>query len=194
MRALAAANQKTAREPVMALELTDVRRALGTLRAEGPGPAGFRLPRRALRASAGAAILADPGADRAARAADAARPADRPRTAGAQRAHGAVPVGRGGAQQSRPLDRPQAGAGAADRARSGPARGALRASARRAGSGGRAAAPAPVRRGSMARTSRRASRRWSDRWRSWPRRRTARRREMADGRLARVTAPRTRTP
>ena len=33
--ALAAANQKTAREPVMALELTDVRRALGTLEQKG---------------------------------------------------------------------------------------------------------------------------------------------------------------
>ena len=72
----AAANQKTAREPVMALELVEVRRALKLARAEGAGAAGLRLARRALRASPGAAVLADAAADRADRADAAARAAD----------------------------------------------------------------------------------------------------------------------
>ena len=72
----AAANQKTAREPVMALEQVEVHRALKLLGAEGAGAAGLRLARRALRASAGAEILADAVADRAGRADAAARTAD----------------------------------------------------------------------------------------------------------------------
>ena len=55
----AAANQKTARDPVMALELAEVHRALKLLDAEGTGAAGIRLARRALRAPDGAGILAD---------------------------------------------------------------------------------------------------------------------------------------
>ena len=160
----AAANQKTARDPVMALELADVRRALGTLEHKGLVRQLF-----ASRVERYEHLLAQRFSLTSAQIALIGLMMLRgPQTAHellARGADGAVPVGRGRAERSRSPDRTQAAARPADRARPRPARGTLRPTARRAGSGSRASDRAGSGATPGARTSKSGSRPWSDRWR-----------------------------
>nr|WP_245319587.1 DUF480 domain-containing protein [Mesorhizobium temperatum] len=75
--ALAAANQKTAREPVMSVELAEVRRALGQLEHKGLVRQVFASRVERYEHVRRTALFADLGADCAAWAAVAARSADR---------------------------------------------------------------------------------------------------------------------
>ena len=106
----AAANQKTAREPVMALELVEIRRAFGQLEQKGLVRQAFasRVERYehtvAQRFSLTSSQIAMIGL----------LLLRGPQTAyellARSRAHGAVLVDRGASRRSRPVDRPQAAA------------------------------------------------------------------------------------